>query len=78
MTKTEAIINILATDFPLCGMVRASAYRKAESPFDRFRDGIKNYSGITSRRGINFYDPDIDIGQVNKFIKSLRPLEKTC
>ncbi|PHQ84133.1 MAG: hypothetical protein COB65_06335 [Thalassobium sp.] len=74
MTKTQAIKNMFLNEFPPSGLIKH--YKNAVSPFEAFRDEVKAGFGITRTRsnapdGIDFYDDELDIPEINKFIKTL-------
>ena len=74
--KTQIIKEVLTHDFPYNTMIRASSCQTADSPFTEFRRDIKNFSGITKKRGVDFFDSDLDLKVLNQFIKSLPPLKE--
>lgn len=75
-TKTDLIKQMFIDEFPPNGMIKADVYQKHESPFRRFRDGVKLYANVTRTNknaddGVSFFDPDLDIDEIDRFIRTL-------
>jgi len=76
MTKTDLIKQMFLHEFPANYMIKADLYQKHESPFRRFRDGVKNYVNLTRTRdnaedGVDFFDPELDVDEIDRFIRTL-------
>ena len=72
MNKTDIIKQMLKDEFPINYMIKAPIYLEQASPFRLFRDGVKNYANIThSEDGVSFYDPELDIDEIDEFIRNL-------
>lgn len=79
--KTDAIIEMLTNERPVCNLIKARSYKQCENPFDVFREWSKTFFNVTRTKhsvteiddvhSVSFWDPGIDIVKVNDFIKSL-------
>ena len=75
-SKTDIIKQVFIDEFPSNGMIKADIYQKHESPFRRFRDGVKLYANVThsnnnAEYGVSFFDPELDIDEIDRFIRTL-------
>ena len=70
ITKTDAIKNMFLHEFPPSGLI------KHYKDFEDFRDATKRTWDITRTKsnapdGVDFWDDEIDIPEINRFIKTL-------
>ena len=75
-TKPDLIKQMFIDEFPHSAMIKADLYQKQDSPFRRFRDGVKLYANLTRTNndaadGVSFFDPELDIDEIDRFIRTL-------
>jgi len=76
MTKTDVIKQMFVDEFPANYMIKADLYQEHESPFRRYRDGVRDYVNLTrtnnnAEDGVSFFDPELDIDEIDRFIRTL-------
>ena len=76
MNKTAVIKGMFIDEFPASSVIKNDFYQNHDSPFRAYRDGVGAYAHVTrtngnSKFGVSFYDPDLDIDDIDKFIKTL-------
>ena len=78
MNKTQMIIEMFTSERPVCFLIKAREYKKMKNPFGVFRDWSEKYFNVTRTKhsiteiddvaSVSFFDPGIDIDEVNEFI----------
>jgi len=68
--KTQAIKDMFLNEFPPSGLI------KHYKDFESFRDATKRTWNVTRTHsnapdGVDFWDEDIDISEIDRFIKTL-------
>ena len=76
MNKTDLIKQMFVEEWPPNKMIKADLYQNEESPFRRWRDGVKAFANVTrtkcnSENGVDFFDPELDIDEIDRFIRTL-------
>ena len=74
VSKTQAIKDMFLNEFPPSGLIKY--HRDEVSPFESFRESVwRSYGVVRSKSnspdGVDFYDDELDIPEIDKFIKAL-------